>query len=468
MNDSPDSEQVTNSDSLTMRLRDPLLFLFGVESSIRRVLRCRLSLLLAFALVATAAMAREYDAVSWMHAPQDLLGPFAASLVICTVLFFTVQICLAVTGVKRDPQSDRIRDYRVFLVGYWMTAPLAWLYAIPIETMAGEVVSLRFNLTLLSIVSIWRVLLFSRVVAIQFGLRWWVPLFWILVPCMVIAFFALLSAQLSMVSLMGGIRLTQTQQILVNYQSTVAGGCFYGIIPVLLVALVAIGTSSNPKHRFKEVGRGNVSMPKSVWLWPTVSGALLLFAATLFQPNLIRSTEVDSLLREGAIEEAIATMQAAGEDSYPVVWDPPPKHPDRGDGLPEISLIADAIQATNAERWIVDRLMVQADEIAMRQEGWYQGTGSLEYLRERLQFEDEETLDGMLVPFQKLRELEVGDQKTRQHREELIEIIEEAREAVIQAKESKASEGSTEDEDVAENQITETTGPVVSEEQSSE
>ena len=460
MSDSPDS------DPMTMRLWDPLLFLFGVESSIRRVLRCRMSLPLAFALVATAAMAREYDAVSWMHAPQDLLGPFAASLVICTVLFFTVQICLALTGVKRDPRSNSIRDYRIFLVGYWMTAPLAWLYAIPIETMADEVVSLRFNLALLSIVSIWRVLLFSRVVANQFGLRWFVPLFWILVPCMVIAFFALLSAQLSMVSLMGGIRLTQTQQILVNYQSTVAGGCFYGIIPVLLAALASIGMSSNPKHRFEEVASRAVSMPKMVWLWPAVSGAVLLFAAMFFQPNLVRSAKVDSLLREGAIKEAIVTMQASGEDAYPVVWDPPPKYPDRGDGLPEISLIADAIQKSNADRWIVDRLMVQADEIAMRQKGWYQGTRSLEYLRERLMFEDEETLARMLDTFEKLRELEVGDQETREHRNELIEIIEETRDAVIQAKELKASEGTADDESVSENQDAETVEPVVSENES--
>lgn len=429
---------VADRDSMTLRLRDPLLFLFGVESSIRRVLRCRWAIGLGLALVATASMAREYDAVSWLDAPQDLLGPFAASLVICTVLFIVVQICLAMTGVKRDPSKGLVRDYRIFLTGYWMTAPLAWLYAIPIEIMADEMTSLRFNLTLLSIVSIWRVLLFSRVVALQFGLRFWVPLFWILVPCMVIAFFALLSAQLSMVSLMGGIRLTQTQQVLMNYQSAVAAGCFYGIIPVLIAAIGSIAMSRSPNHRSEEIGPDKLSMGRTVWVWPAVSGVTLLVGAVFFQPKLMRSAKVDDLLRTGAIEDAIAMMDANGEAAFPPVWDPPPKHPSHSELRPEITRVADAIEAMNPPPWIADRLMVQADEIALRQEGWFHGTADLDYVRTTIGYLNAETLDRMLLTLEQIQSLNVGDQETREHRDELIQAIQAAR-ATVQEEEDTAS-----------------------------
>ncbi|PHQ36447.1 hypothetical protein [Rhodopirellula bahusiensis] len=444
---------VANNDPMTLRFRDPLLFLFGVESSIRRVLRCRWSILLGGALVATASMAREYDAVSWLDAPLDLLGPFAASLVISMVLFFVVQICLAMTGYKRDPRSNPLRDYRIFLIGYWMTAPLAWFYAVPIEVMADEVTSLRFNLTMLSIVSIWRVLLFSRVIAVQFGLRWWATLSWILVPCMVIAFFALLSAQLSMVSIMGGIRLTQTQQILSNYQSAVAGGCFYGIIPVFIAALGSIAMSSSSGHRSDELGPRDVMIERVVWVWPLVPAVILLVAASFFQPKLRRSAKVDSMLRRGDINEAISIMQASGQDAFPIVWDPPPKYPDRGEVLPEISLIVDAIEAANADPWIMDRLMVQADEIALRQEGWYQGTADLEYVQRYLSFHDLETIERMLNTLEQLRSLEVGDQETREHRLELIRVIEAARAGAIERKEAEESEADVEETETADDDL---------------
>ncbi|KLU07281.1 putative transmembrane protein [Rhodopirellula islandica] len=450
MNDS------AGTDPMTLRLRDPLLFLLGVESSIRRVLRCPWSLLLGLALVATASMAREYDAVSWWDAPQDLLGPFAASLVICTILFIAVQICLAMTGVKRDSKTSLIGDYRTFLTGYWMTAPLAWLYAIPIEVMADEMVSLRFNLTLLSIVSIWRVVLFSRVIAIQFGLRIGATLTWILVPCMVIAFFALLSAQLSMVSLMGGIRLTQTQQVLRSYQSTVAAGCFYGFIPVLIAALGSIAMSSKSKHRWDEIGRRSVPMRRIVWLWPAVSAVTLLVAATFFQPQLMRSAKVDAMLRSGDIDDAVATMQASGEEAFPIVWDPPPKYPDRADWSPKISLVADALQTQQVERWIVDRLMVQADEIALRQEGWFEGTADLEYFQDYIVHRDVDTIDRMLTTLGKLRTLQVGDQETQNHRGELIRVMEVSLAAAIQRQEAEASELASDEEEQTEGAAAET------------
>ncbi|TWT75211.1 hypothetical protein [Allorhodopirellula solitaria] len=406
---------------ITMRLRDPLLLLLGVRSSIVRVLRCPRAIWLALALVATAALAREYDAVSWLHHPRDLLAPFAASLLIGSIVFVFMMIGMFSIGRKTE---SLWRDYRVFMTGYWMTAPLAWLYAFPIETITDEVTALRWNLTMLSIVSVWRVLLFSRIVAIQFAVPMLAVLSWVLLPCMIIAFLALMAATLSMVSIMGGIRLTQTQQMLVDYQGAVAMICFYGVIPILVLGLVAIGMLRGEHDSQQEIGRLNGRIHRRVWWLPVAATCCLIAAAFQFQPGLYRATEVDSMLRRGQVAEAIEQMRQHGEDAFPVVWDPPPRFPDRDSQLPLIDDLMEAIEQTQCPRWIIDRLLVQADEIALRQEGWHQGTRDLDYLQRQFFSAGNERVRRTIVRLRKLQELEVGDDETIAHRTALLEALE--------------------------------------------
>lgn len=118
----------------------------------------------------------------------------------CTILFGFIYTCL---GCIERSGTDGYQKYLTFLSGYWMTAPLAWFYAFPIETMTDELPSIYFNLTAPSVVSIWRVLLFARIVSIQFAIPYLSSLSWVLVPCMAVAFVALIFAMLPMVAVMG-------------------------------------------------------------------------------------------------------------------------------------------------------------------------------------------------------------------------------------------------------------------------
>jgi len=124
---------------------------------------------------------------------------FAASLLMCTILFGFIYTCL---GCIERSGTDGCQEYLTFLSGYWMTAPLAWSHAFPIETMTDELPSIYFNLTALSVVSIWRVLLFARIVSIQFAIPYLSSLSWVLVLCMAVAFVALISAMQPMVAVM--------------------------------------------------------------------------------------------------------------------------------------------------------------------------------------------------------------------------------------------------------------------------
>lgn len=429
----------------TMRLRDPLLFLFGVRSSIERVIRCPRAIWMSLALVATAAISREYDAVSWLHHPQDLLAPFGASLLIGSIVFVFVMIGLASSGRR---SWNLWHDYRLFMTGYWMTAPLAWLYAFPIEIMTEELTALKFNLAMLSIVSIWRVLLFSRVIAIQFAVPMLAVLPMVLLPCMMIAFVALLSATLSMVSLMGGIRLTQTQQMLMDFQSNVLAICFYGVIPILILTSVAIGILHRRHHYVNELRPLDGKIRRRASVATIVAACLLLAGASLFQPGLYRAAEVDTLLQNDQVVEAIEKMQDDGRDAFPIVWDPPPCFPHGYSQTPAIADLVAGIEATKCQPWIVEKLLVQADEIALRQVGWYQGIRELDYLQ--LHFPQHTPVDAetAIENLSELQRINAGDEATITHRAALLETLEKVRlQAELNAAESNQHSDLYEDTD---------------------
>ncbi|MCS7465584.1 hypothetical protein NZK35_02725 [Stieleria sp. ICT_E10.1] len=419
-NDVDESEPI---DVGPMRAIDVAGFLIGRRRCIERVIASKASLALGAALVGTAALAREYDAVSFIHQPQDLLAPLAASIFVSAIVFAVVRCFHTITAI-RNPGTVT-DDYRVFLSGYWMTAPLAWLYAIPIETMTDEISALRFNLTMLSIVSIWRVLLFARFVSVRYRVSWLAALSWVLAPCMAIAVVALFQQIMSMVSIMGGLRLTETQQILLDYRSNVFGVAFYGFIPALLLGIgLAVAIRKDGDSIALDRFRSSV-LRRSTWAIPVVAFVGLAAAAAFLQPARYRAARVDRMLNEGQIDEAITYMQQQGEHRFPRVWDPPPHFPTRRKPTPPISDLLSAIGRNPPDRWISDRLLVQADELLMRQFGWTQGVGDETYLRSTLFITDREALIELQEHFQALVEIPASEEE-QQRRARLLQIVKEA------------------------------------------
>lgn len=344
-------------------------FLVGHRSSIWRLIHSPYGIGLGAALVATAAMAREYDAVSLWDQPADLLAPFVASILLASGLFGWV---LATARAMRIEVRHPGRAYVVFLTGYWLTAPLAWLYAIPIEELADEITSMRFNLTLLSIVSIWRVLLFARVISIQFRIRYFVSLASLLVPCMAVAFVGVFSAMLDLVGVMGGVRLTQTQEIMKDFQDGVLGMISMAFVPVVILAVVAIIMGRREKSQNRSTPTSG-SLSWALWGVPMVASIGFGVAMMFFQPSLIRAARIDRLLQSDRIDEAIELMSEGTEKDLPPAWDPPPRATDRYEATPSLSELLNSIEATSPPTWIARRLLARADLIAPIQCGIHRG-----------------------------------------------------------------------------------------------
>src|SRR5207245_4538618 len=72
------------------------------------------------------------------------------------------------------------KQWATFMAAFWMTAPIAWLYAIPVERFLDSYHAAQANIALLSIVSLWRVLLMSRVLAVLFEIHFLRALGWVL------------------------------------------------------------------------------------------------------------------------------------------------------------------------------------------------------------------------------------------------------------------------------------------------
>ena len=123
-------------------------------------------------------IARNYDQLYFRETPFWLIGPLLFSLFSGSFLFGVVQRFVS------SHQAEKVGvwgQWRSFMGLFWMTAPVAWLYAVPVERFLGSYEAALANLTLLAIVSIWRVLLMSRILSVVWEVPFLHCLGWVLV-----------------------------------------------------------------------------------------------------------------------------------------------------------------------------------------------------------------------------------------------------------------------------------------------
>jgi hypothetical protein len=153
-------------------------FLFGKASAIRDVARNRAALGTALILVVLTGVARNYDQDYFRETPMWLIGPLVFSFFSGSFLYWVLIVCFARRHFEETDQAAN--QWPSFMALFWMTAPIAWLYAIPVERFLDSYRAAQANIVLLSIVSIWRVLLMSRIMAVLFEIGFFRALAWVL------------------------------------------------------------------------------------------------------------------------------------------------------------------------------------------------------------------------------------------------------------------------------------------------
>ncbi|HEX5220986.1 MAG TPA: hypothetical protein VFZ59_15585, partial [Verrucomicrobiae bacterium] len=152
-------------------------FLVGHAPAIREVASARAALWTGIVLVLLTAIARNYDQNYILESPLWLFGPLLFSFFSGSFLY-----AILIRGfARRRFTQEATGQWLSFMAVFWMTAPIAWLYAIPVERFFEPYQAAQANLTLLGIVSVWRVLLMARVMSVLLEVPFLRALGWVLI-----------------------------------------------------------------------------------------------------------------------------------------------------------------------------------------------------------------------------------------------------------------------------------------------
>src|SRR5262245_45792999 len=225
----------------TVGIRTLVRYLLGDQEAIRTLASTRHTLWLGLLFVLSAGFAREYDGADLLHEPGHLFLPLGASLLSSLVLFSLLYSPAVKWG---EPARAFPSRYVSFLGLFWMTAPLAWLYAIPYERFLDPLDAVRMNLLTLGVVSLWRVALMIRVTRILFDYKSEEAFFLVLLFADAVALALLWFSPVPVIEIMGGIR-SEREQIIQSSAGLVllGGGC---ALPFLLLSKILVLVSARP------------------------------------------------------------------------------------------------------------------------------------------------------------------------------------------------------------------------------
>jgi hypothetical protein len=329
-----------------MRFRTVCRYLIGDRQAILELAASPWTLAVGALFVLSAGLAREYDGEDLLHEPWHLLIPFGASLLASFLLFriadFDVE-CGPDVGLRFW------RGYARFLGLFWMTAPLALLYAVPYERFLGPADAVRANLATLGLVSAWRVALMVRVFVVTLGFR---PL---QAFCVVTAFgsvavfLATAFLQVQLVGIMGGIRQLSDADAALNQ----IGGWLCCLSALAAPALTIGAILCGPKVRNSQVTTDQTARRPTGPIWMAALGAVGIWALVLpwTQPEQQLRREVEITFQEGRFGDALALMSAHDPEDFPPHWEPPPRRLTPWSGQPLFG-VWDAILAQPPAPWV--------------------------------------------------------------------------------------------------------------------
>jgi hypothetical protein len=295
------------------------LFLVGRRDAILRFAQSRWTLLVGLLLVISGGLARYYDGAYLAEEWTSLLRGVVVATGNAFVLFTLVYV---IARARKQPLPRFWSGYLTFLGLFWMTAPMAWLYAVPYERFLSPIEAVNANQWTLGVVSLWRVILITRVLAVIFGARAWRIFFLVMLFSDAAMLLAAKMMKTPVLDVMGGLQQTEVER-------AVASSTFGLIILTVITAPVWIIGSMVACARLTT----EWSVPESVRR-PVPALALviafLLIAAWIpallkAQPEQRLRWEAEALMNARSYDAGLAALSQHTRAEYPPVWDPPPR-----------------------------------------------------------------------------------------------------------------------------------------------
>lgn len=362
-----------------MTLADPFLYLVGNRQAILRLAASPGALGVGALLVLTAGIARNYDHLDLLRNPEWIIAPFLISLISCALVFLSLLF-----RFNLDLKGKLFPQFTTFLALFWLTAPCAWLYAIPVESFTDLLTATKYNVALLAIVALWRVLIITRAVQVLTKAPIWACFLAILVPASIELLIGSFASSFQLLGIMGGVRLSPHHQFLSEASSFSLGVSFWIAViltPLLLLVPQRFTRPENGLHRTRK------PMNKSVWLGTAVACTAWVVVALPSQPVQQRRHQLQTLIDGRDFEQAISYASEVGEDGFSSWHFLPPDPYERtapyGALLPHLT---GAEPAWLRDVWLkqsVEWLKLRADEprsLAVIKDALQQVPGGIEHL----------------------------------------------------------------------------------------
>jgi len=356
-----------------MNLRTLLGYFFGSRQAIEAIAYAPKAVWLGALFVLSAGFAREYDGVDLLQEPGHVFVPLGVSLPTSFLLF-----CLLMPALRpqRSAAAGFWRAYWSFLGLYWMTAPLAWLYAIPVERFLSPLGAMQANLWLLAVVSAWRVLLMIRVVSVLFAVRLLHSFCVVMFFADSVAVVALTVTECSLVSLMSGARLSDSEALL---RQTTELACWFSLVTWPLWFLLCLGAAMSAgwlkrKPRLLELPRGKVSW--SLWALAAFSLVIWAFILPITQAEQRRASEARIMVRRGPLVEAMRWMSQHEPGDFPPSWEPPPR-PQAEERQPGVLAIVESLIEADAAPWVRELYLDKIERVLQLNQSHFEVTEDL-------------------------------------------------------------------------------------------
>lgn len=290
-----------------MRIYDPLLFLAGHRGAIERIAATRRAWMIGAILVLSAGIARNYDHLDLLREPEWIIGPFVASLVSIVFIF----LCIG-GRLKLDAVGNYHRQWGTFLTLAWMTAPCAWLYGIPVESITDIITATKWNIAFLAIVSIWRVALMTRAVAVLTGVTSRRALVLILAPAAFEMMVGSVSKSMSLVQIMGGVRLPPHTKLLQEASHFATEASFWVFVAAVIACWRIKGVALTPLDR-----PGTTVAPLSSFALSMASVAAWALAALPFHGKIVNRDRLEELVKRRKFSQAVDFASARTRADFP-------------------------------------------------------------------------------------------------------------------------------------------------------
>jgi hypothetical protein len=297
-------------------------YLVGDRQAILDVARNRHALWLGALFVLSAGFAREYDAEDLLHEPWHLALPFVASLGASFLLFLVVSCIFMELGA---PLRPLVSHYLGFLGLFWMTAPLAWLYAVPYERFLSPAGAVQANLATLAVVAAWRVALMVRVLIVLFGYGPGAAIGLVVLFGNVLVMTAG-AFGLPLVGIMGGLVDGPEGTRMVH---SIASDVFaLGLLsaPICLLLLLTGKMKREVIGRFFDAAATTATRPSRALVivaCVSVAGWAVVLPFTQREQQL--RYRVERAVKEGRPADALAELSAHDRQEYPPHWAFPPR-----------------------------------------------------------------------------------------------------------------------------------------------